>query len=282
MVPNYEFRLVNDDDFHHVGNIITDGSPMTETTIDINPEKLSRYVQFVSMIRVRSLKDDFNYYIKNPMVTCKEEWFKGVIVKHLEKRLCPDLDNIPADYWILQGDYDHKEYRVSISIEAHTCRNNPDCKSDNEVREMLKRFYVTEYMLQKNSNLFNADKEPVQILNSFQQQFIIDFDKYHDNNNFVEIDLVNVKDNRVNFLQGGDDYEAFKVQRGPSWLSARQSKHNQILLPNGTYITETAQMVFGTYFFYSQTMIESSREVFTWPFLLSDFAGLQVFLLYAF
>lgn len=122
--------------------------------------------------------------------------------------------------------------------------------------------------------MFNVEKPPVQVLNEFQQQFVLEYDKYLDNNNFVEIDLVNVKDSRWNFLQRGDDYEAFKLQRGPSWASARQSKHYQLLLPDGTYRTETDEIIFGTYFFYSQTMIESSREVQTWPILLSDFGGL--------
>lgn len=48
-----------------------------------------------------------------PMVRCRKEWFEGT--DHHDNRLCPDLDNIPKDLWIVKGKYDSNDERISIS-----------------------------------------------------------------------------------------------------------------------------------------------------------------------
>lgn len=57
--------------------------------------------------------------------------------------------------------------------------------------------------MQKNSNLFSKSDQNFDIINSFQQQFVVKLDDYRDNNNFLELDSINIKRDRFLFLEQG-------------------------------------------------------------------------------
>ena len=48
---------------------------------------------------------------------------------------------------------------------------------------------------------------PVRIVDHFHSQFPLSYDKYLDNNNYVTHNLVETKDNRVNFMAHEKEYE---------------------------------------------------------------------------
>lgn len=49
------------------------------------------------------------------MVNCKKEWFKGIKVGNPETRICPDLDKIKKEEWIVKGSYEEQGDRVSFA-----------------------------------------------------------------------------------------------------------------------------------------------------------------------
>lgn len=102
---------------------------------------------------------------------------------------------------------------------------------------------------------------------------MLDSKLYLDNNNFIEIEKVNIKESRIFFLEGGHEGQAFQIQRGPSWKSDFLHLSFKVRLPNGTFVSQKYHQIFGSYYFLSENMIETSLSVMTWPVLISDFGG---------
>lgn len=111
------------------------------------------------------------------------------------------------------------------------------------------------------------------------KQFQLDIDKYFDNNNFVEWDQINLKDNRFFFLESGSDFDAMNVKNNPIFVSNKIVSHiNLFDLDKKVFFNVTRHELFGSFYFYSNIKIESSRTVMTFPILLSEFGGLYYFL----
>lgn len=124
-----------------------------------NFDKLNSYLRFSTLIRVR--KDGASVYHKVPMKMCKEEWGKKIHMspKMLEEfinRICPDLDYLwQNEIWQLHGTYDSPT-RTSFASVVEACVDMDGCKRGDEVDAMLKRIYMTEYMIKKETYLYNV------------------------------------------------------------------------------------------------------------------------------
>lgn len=136
------------------------------------------------------------------MVNCKPEWFKGVkMINNPETRICPDMDRIKKSDWVVKGSYEEQANRTSFSTFIQICSEGPNCKNQTETKQFLKMFYFTEYLVQRKSNIVNRKMDPIILVNTFQQQFMLDNEYYIDNNNFIEIETVTLKTSRFFFLE---------------------------------------------------------------------------------
>lgn len=127
-LPNYEFTLI--DTFLNAKSwqqVHSDGK--------LDLKKLAHYISFYTQIRVRNTKEGINKYFKIPMVECRKEWFEGT--DPVTNRICPDLDSIPKDFWIIKGGYNSHDERISISTEVHACKQESYCKPEDEIRKLL-------------------------------------------------------------------------------------------------------------------------------------------------
>lgn len=116
------------------------------------------------------------------------------------------------------------------------------------------------------------------------QQIQIFYDRYTDNNNYVEYDKVTTKDSRIDFLSQGYKYDAFKLERGSFWIGKPLKRERTLTDDNGKtfYTSPESHTIFGAYYFYSSNMWESSREARNWFQVLSDVGGLYSIILAVF
>lgn len=216
------------------------------------------------------------------MINCKKEWFAGINDAdiNIERRLCPDMDKIAKlkpEFWQLKGKYDD-EKRTSFAVIVEVCKHREDCKPEKEIMGFLEGTYLSEYQLQKKAVLVKDDTTGyvVQSENVLLQQIQVFYDRYTDNNNYVEYDKVTTKDSRVNFLSSGETFDAFKVERGHTWLGRPLKRQRKLTEDNGKtfFMSNQSHTIFGAYYFYSSNMWESTREARNWFHVLSDAGGL--------
>lgn len=142
----------------------------------------------------------------------------------------------------------------------------------------MKSIYITEFQVQKKAVLIKDDTNSnvIESVNVILQQVQIFYDKYIDNNNYVELDEVNIKDSRFDFTSEGENFYAFKIDRGPTWTGNPLARSRLVTEDNGkTFFTAPkSHTIFGAYYFYSENMWESTREARNWFHVLSDVGGL--------
>lgn len=175
-LPNYDIKTTRDEYFEDLAkDILVNGSQWNSTfsdSLDIDLEKFSQYIKFLTHIRVRNKTNNnkTDYYLEVPMVKCKREWFKNIEVDLSSTRICPDLDSIPKEFWIVKGNYESNDERISFSSNVIICDKNlsSNCKNESEINKLLKAIYFTEYLVQRKSNIVNRKMKPIIYVNTFQ------------------------------------------------------------------------------------------------------------------
>ena len=83
---------------------------------------------------------------------------------------------------------------------------------------------------------------------------------YRDNNNFVNLNSVTTRDERLNFLKPPLNFTFVDITTAPPYVSV-QANHNTINTTTDgiTYKDDTVDMLYGTYFFLSYTRTEHTR-----------------------
>ena len=96
-------------------------------------------------------------------------------------------------------------------------------------------------------------------------QFALDVGKYADNNHFIRINHVFTEDSRWNPISSKRKFKFYDIdaRQMTSYIS------NQFVINGkfenkvkGTVEDKKMRLIFGQYFFYSQTLLEHRREAF--------------------
>lgn len=111
-MPNYAIHLRNPDQLNDVRDILSLSQEDHKKTLNdqftsqlaLDVEKLTQFVKWVTTIHVTDMEKDLNYVYRVPMVQCKKEWFQGLSVPFVEYRICPDMEKVPVEHWLLSGD----------------------------------------------------------------------------------------------------------------------------------------------------------------------------------
>ena len=101
--------------------------------------------------------------------------------------------------------YTNTELREYISVNIRVCDNTIDgnCHSEAHIQEFLQNTRFTQFMTSYVAELGNQktyDQNPIKPNDEFHSQYVLSFDKYRDNNNFLRINKVETKDSRVNIF----------------------------------------------------------------------------------
>lgn len=173
-------------------------------------------------------------------------------------------------------------HRESFSIEIWKCNKNRNlkCKSDKEIESFLQKIFFTLFQITDKVN-FASDEalnkgvhKPLKAQDNFHSQFHINLDSYLDNNNFFRINKVRDKFNRWNPFQYLE-FTYIDIQSNPRWNGLQAMVDYNISRDNGkTFQLETNQILFGSYFFLSEEIIQYNRKLFNFVDLLSDIGGL--------
>ena len=80
--------------------------------------------------------------------------------------LCPDTEGV-EEFYELRNHYTQYNDRISFSYDFIMCINeteNGNCKSENEIYELIESLIITQYYLRESldlSNINNFDKRPL-------------------------------------------------------------------------------------------------------------------------
>lgn len=147
------------------------------------------------------------------MEICKDEYFKqrGIPnMKNVNLYLCPKMDTVnKRKQAILRNGYLDIEDRDSFAINIVKCSQEfglvDQCESDDNIKELMSHIVVNVFTITQKihfRSLDNLMKNPTMHNVDFFQQFILDYDSYRDNNNFIKINKVEQRDRRyLNVLQ---------------------------------------------------------------------------------
>ena len=156
---------------------------------------------------------------------------------------------------------------------------NDSCYDTPEVDALLKELYFTFYTVDVNIEFGNLntpiDKSPLRIADAFNSQFQLNLEEYRDNNNFLQFNDVTTQVSRWN-PYGEEVYKFFKVIAGPVWISTSYTSEQYVSTDGGkTYDNEEEVMLFGTYFFLSNTRTIHMRSLYNIVRFLSEIGGIQ-------
>ena len=105
-------------------------------------------------------------------------------------------------------------------------------------------------------------QKPLVTVDKFHSQFQLSVGKYRDNNNFMEYNSVEAQDDRY-LISRKFNYSFLSVTINPSWESETAfMKYESITTDGVKYEDISSEVLFGAYFFLSETKIEHTREVY--------------------
>ena len=117
-------------------------------------------------------------------------------------------------------------FRQSFSVEIIKCNReiNKWCKNDSDISKLLKQFYFTYYIVQQRVEFVddNLNQNPLITQNLFHSQFVLNLDRYRDNNNFLRVNNVETNDHRWNFVARENEYEFVDYVMNPIWESSSE------------------------------------------------------------
>jgi hypothetical protein len=178
----------------------------------------------VPFVSVTYVNDGKVSELKVPMVKCKLEWFKkleGQLSEGtIKRRLCADQDKL-NDFWILKNSFANDKERVSMAFKIEMCNSN-GCQSRKKTQKLLDKIFFSQMILVGQAKLNSVDGAfpyPVSYIDYFMQQYQLNVDKYRDNNNFVRLNEVSAKDDRLNFLESAKNYSFLDIYSLPVWES---------------------------------------------------------------
>ena len=146
----------------------------------------------------------------------------------------------------------------------HVC--NPavrSCKNETEIREFMKYHTYNLYILQQRAELGrvnSTDMLKTQFL--FHSQFLLDYEKYRDNNNFIRHNSLKFTTNRWSLAPQEFDQEFLDYTAFPTWVGDNFRWPLNTSRDGGkTWTVERYTMVFGAYFFLSEDKVEQYKMV---------------------
>ena len=137
---------------------------------------------------------------------------------------------------------------------------------------------VSNFKIQLRNNKEPA-ANPLLISDDFHSQFALDINQYRDNNNFVRHNKVETHDNRINFLDQGNEYTFIDFEKSIPWQSNSPLTNIANISYDGQpFKMEQYRQLWGAFFFYSTDKLEHSRDVMTWMGTFSELGGIYPFM----
>ena len=89
---------------------------------------------------------------------------------------------------------------------------------------LLKQFYFTYQIVQQRVEFVNDNLEmnPLITQNIFHSQFVLNLDRYRDNNNFLRINEVETNDARLNIFKEASMFQFVDYVLNPIWESSSE------------------------------------------------------------
>ena len=254
--------------------------------LDIDIPKFNRYVESNIVLQTRTKGKDSFYFVK--MVPCKLEWFPHTKQEHnqeqLSKWLCPDRD-VLKDVWGLQGGITDFNFRITAHLQLGLC--NPErsalgCAPQGLIEEFLDAIVFQQSAMLGQVALrdkVNPSSNPVSYINWFMHKIKLDPKNFIDQDNFLMYNLVQTRDDRVNFLAAEKEYEFVNYYISPQFFDKHREKvYESATTDRISYKPLVSRPLYQSNFFYSDMMYEHSRDMRNWIYIFSDWGGLQQFL----
>ena len=133
--------------------------------------------------------------------------------------------DIIKEHLRIKNGYTNSNERISFSVQVVNCSDN--CESKEKVAQVMKQVYFTLYTVQERINFGKGDKnygqKPTSVIDTFQSQFMLDVDKYIDNNNFLRYNEATTFDYRYSAYRIPKVYQFFDLTANPVWTGEKIS-----------------------------------------------------------
>ena len=104
---------------------------------------------------------------------------------------------------------------------------------------------------------------------------MLDYDKYRDNNNFLEYNIAKLYVEKINVFKAPLEYKFLSLIQKPSWEGLPQVRIENLIDKEGNDLgVEEVENIFGMYFFFASTKNEYTKKIDTIWDLMSQCGGL--------
>ena len=181
------------------------------------------------------------------------------------KFLCFDT-SVPGKYEFGLKNFYSAQERRSFQINAATCNSavRKTCRSEAQIRELMSHFLFNVHIIQQRTQLGRTGTtDMLQTQMIFHSQFVLEYDKYRDNNNYVRPNSLQFTINRWS-LDPEEFQDSFLDSvASPPWVADDPYIWRLNVTRDGgsTFKFETYRMVFGVYFFLSEDKVEQFKNL---------------------
>lgn len=195
----------------------------------------------------------------------------------MRHRICPDILERDPMFKVING-YTNEDFRQSFSLELWKCNSKyggKKCRSDSEIRSFLKSVFFTIFAI-NSEVVFTEDAEVlVTAKDRFLFQFQADLEKYIDNNNFVRLNSVLSQNERFRIWKEPQHTRFIDLTSAVSWSGSAFIDTYNWKRDGVNLRQEDHQLLFGTYFFLADEVVEYQHSVMHIFDCLSSVGGLE-------
>ena len=248
-------------------------------------KKIKNYFQIQVSMKTRRNGQPNRYY-RSDFISCPLDYFEGMglsksqnedIQNNIHEYLCIDKHKL-RDTLMLQNGYTAND-RISFSVEIVSCMQGSSCHNETEVKNLFSEIAFTKHIIRKQVD-FNKEvtqgMQPTIVYIQFFQQFMIEIDRYIDNNNFLRKNVIETKNNIVSSLLDNYEFSYYDVIQKPTW-SVRQrffNKNHLTTYDGINYSLQDRQIYYGCFFFLNNEMLVHEKQVYTVAQFISEIGGL--------
>ena len=206
-----------------------DSYGLTDSRNEVNMMKVNDYVNFVLNIKIRKPEGSENTIKKFRPCTEKDFHNNGIVFespivrqKTLEHRICPDIDKNDEAWKVVNG-YSNEQLRHSFSLMLTKCslEFNSNCKNDTEIAKFLNSMFFTVYVVGDEIVYNENAKVEIVAREKFLLQFQGDLNAYKDSNNFLVINQVTSRNERIKVWKEPKENRFFTISKSENWVGGK-------------------------------------------------------------
>ena len=242
-MPSIDVRLSSTSKSDYFYNNFEVYKSRTSTSlVDMDAKKLQNYLE-INMAVGHKVNNKLSYHLI-PFVDCKKTDFLDLhdtsFFEVIENRICPDFAKL-KELWRLQGSYSNTIDRYHAHIEISMCNTetNPNCYPREMQTQLLNQIYFTITNVIGKPNLKNFTN-PINVNEEFHSQFKLDPTQYRDNNNYMRLNKVETKDDRVWFWNPAKEHSFMDIgKEGPVWIGDVSVATRNVTYDGYNYVQRT-------------------------------------------